>query len=120
AISVVVNRMKKVTAIPNLAVPVSFLDGKWNPKTDPLKILMLASNASVTQKYKTILEEADDVLSPLSRWLQIEVVKGQPPTDFAKIKIPLFVDADLLIRAFSDGGYARFGLDSLNTYTGNP
>lgn len=120
SITALVNRIRKISPVPNLAIPKEFLDGKWNPKTDNLKILLQASNASVAQQYKTTIEQADDLLSPLSRWLEIDVVRGQPPTDFASIKIPAFADADLLIRAFSDGGYARFGLDSLNTYTGNP
>lgn len=120
AITALVNRIQQNSPIPNLALPKTFLDGKWNPKTDPLKISLLTSNAEVAQAYRNALEQAEDILSPLSRWLEIDVVRGPPPEGFAKVKIPTFADADLLIRAFSDGAYSRFGLDSLNTYTGNP
>ncbi len=120
ALTVLVNKIRKTEAIPNIALPKSFLDGQWNPKTDPLNINLLAANAQTAQKYKAALEEVSEVIEPLSRWLNIEVTTGPPASDMAKIKVPSFVDADILIRAFSDGAYARFGLDSLNTYTGNP
>ncbi len=120
ALTVLVNKIRKTDAIPNFALPKSFLDGKWNPKTDPLQINLLASNAQTAQKYKAAIEEVADVIEPLSRWLNVEVTTGPPAADMAKVKVPSFVDADLLIRAFSDGAFARFGLDSLNTYTGNP
>jgi len=120
ALTVLVNKIRKSEALPNLALPINFLDGKWNPKTDPLRVSLLASNAQTAQKYKAALEEVAGVIDPLSRWLTVDVITGPPPSDMAKIKVPSFVDADLLIRAYSDGAYARFGLDSLNTYTGNP
>ena len=120
ALTALVNKIRKTTAVPNLALPIDFLDGKWNPKKDGLTINLLASNAQTAQKYKEAIEESSEIFDNLSRWLTVDVKTGPPASGFAKIKIPSFPDADLLIKAFSDGAYARFGLDSLNTYTGNP
>lgn len=119
-LTALINRIRKDGPIPNLAVPLDFLDGKWNPKTDDLRVSILASNAQIADQYQQVLDQSDDVLSSVSRWLKVDIVRGSVPDGYAKIKTPAFADADILIRAFSDGAYSRFGLESANTYTGNP
>src|SRR5690606_9788418 len=79
SLTAVINRIRKDSPLPNLAVPMSYLDGKWNPKTDELRVLLLASNTQVANQYQQVLDNAEDILGSVSRWLKLEVVKGSPP-----------------------------------------
>jgi hypothetical protein len=104
--------------IPQLGISKDFIDGKFNPKKDKIKIQLYASSTEMMEEYKKRIDKFEDAISDISRWSEIEVIRGPPPPDMVATKATFDLDPDYLIKLYSRAAFLNSGMDYDVTYNG--
>lgn len=117
-LSYIIRDLGEELPIPTMGVNESFLDGKFHPKNDKIKIQLYASNNEVLEQYKQYVDKYADAIGDISRWTEIEVVRGPPPPGMVAIDGRFNLDPDYLVKLYSRSAYLQTGMDYDVTYNG--
>lgn len=117
-LSYIVRDISENLPVPTLGVNQEFLDGTWHPKNEKLKIQIYSSNTEVLEQYRQIVEKYEDAIDDISKWAEIEVVRGPPGDGMVALKGAYDIEPDYLVKAFSRAAFLQGGLDHDVTYNG--
>ncbi|TNE99072.1 MAG: hypothetical protein EP326_08730 [Deltaproteobacteria bacterium] len=117
-LSYIVRDISENLPVPTLGVSQEFLDGAWHPKTDKLKVQIYSSNTEILEQYRQIVEKYEDAIGDISKWAEIEVVRGPPPEGMVALKATNNIEPDYLVKAFTRASFMQGGLDYDVTYNG--
>ncbi|OIQ16826.1 MAG: hypothetical protein BM556_14290 [Bacteriovorax sp. MedPE-SWde] len=117
--SYIAREIEKQHPLPKIAISKDFVDGKWHPKSGKIKVNFYANTYAELEKLKQIAENFDSESDKVSKFADIQFVRGPPTEDF--VTIPKFVskDSDFLVQLYSQSSFKQAGLDAQVTYNGN-
>jgi predicted transcriptional regulator len=105
--------------LPKIAISKDFVDGKWHPKNGKIKVNFYANSDADLEKMKAIAAKYEDETDKISKYAEIQFVRGPPTEDF--VTVPKFTskDSDFLVQLYSQSAFKQAGLDAQVTYNGN-
>ncbi|MCO4792460.1 MAG: hypothetical protein KC493_02015 [Bacteriovoracaceae bacterium] len=117
-LSYIVRDIGENLPIPTMGVNEEFLDGTWHPKNGKIKLQIYSSNTEVLEQYKQIVDKYGDAIEKISKWAEIEVVRGPPSDGMVALKGAYDIEPDYLVKSFARSAYLQGGLDYDVTYNG--
>jgi hypothetical protein len=104
--------------LPQLGISKDFIEGKFNPKSGKIKIHIYAASTEIMEEYKKRVEKFEDAISDISKWTEIEVIRGPPPPDMVAAKATFDMDPDYLVKLYARASFLSSGMDYDVTYNG--
>ncbi len=113
------NKKFKGVAEFDVALSKSLVEGKWNPKTEKMHIILKAKNTEAEKILKEGLASLGDHLTKIKAFAEINVSMAIDSADIVWMKIPEKTDPDFLVKIYSLAGLKNAGLYHKVTYNGN-
>lgn len=117
--SYVLRKLEEFGHMPKISVDKEFVDGKWHPKTGKIVINIHADTAELVEQYEEIAHELDSEIGKISKFCEINFIRGPPSSDFVTIPKYVGLDSDYLVNLYSQSAFKQAGLDAQVTYNGN-
>jgi hypothetical protein len=119
ALSNIMRVISEEDAMPKIGLNKEFVEGKWHPKNDQVKIQIYASSQAQEERFKAVLNRFSDMTDDVDSYSSFEVIRGPPPAGMVTVKAEGVVDQDFLVKVYAEAGFRQAGLDYEITYNGN-
>jgi len=97
----------------------SVVDGTWNPKSEKLKIVIIAKSEAEFVALSKFDQEFEKANPAFQKDADIEIKKTFNDPSFVKAKLQHKVDADTFVRFYTTSGLKNAGLVKSVTYNGS-
>ncbi len=117
--SYVLRSLEELGHMPKISISRNLVEGDWHPKTDKIIINVHADTDALVDTYKEVVANLDANISNISKFCEINFVRGPPTQDFVTIPKYVGLDSDYLVSVYSQSAFKQAGLDAQVTYNGN-
>ncbi|WP_412470914.1 hypothetical protein [Halobacteriovorax sp. RT-2-4] len=117
--SYVLRKLEEFGHMPKISIDKKFVDGKWHPKTDKIIINVHADTDAIVEQYKEVVADLEKEISKVSKFCEINFIRGPPSEEFVTIPKYVGLDSDFLVNLYSQSAFKQAGLDAQVTYNGN-
>ncbi|MFG1505158.1 hypothetical protein [Halobacteriovorax sp. ZH5_bin.2] len=117
--SYVLRKLEEFGHMPKISVDKEFVDGKWHPKTGKIIINIHADTQELVDQYKEVAKDFENEIAKVSKFCEINFIRGPPSSEFVTIPKYVGLDSDFLVNLYSQSAFKQAGLDAQVTYNGN-
>lgn len=117
--SYVLRKLEEFGHMPRISIDKNFVDGKWHPKTDKIIVNIHADTQALVDQYKEVAHDLENEIAKISKFCEINFIRGPPPAEFVTIPKYVGLDSDFLVNLYSQAAFKQAGLDAQVTYNGN-
>lgn len=117
--SYVLRKLEEFGHMPRISIDKNFVDGKWHPKTDTIIVNIHADTEALVDQYKEVAKDFENEIARISKFCEINFIRGPPSADFVTIPKYVGLDSDYLVNLYSQAAFKQAGLDAQVTYNGN-
>ncbi len=103
----------------NIAFSKSIVEGTWNPKTEPARVMVVAKNPEEEKSLQGILDKILGSNNELSKLIEWKVQTKVDDASMIWLKSPMKIDIDFFTKIYSHTALQAAGVYKNVTYLGN-